>query len=61
MHFCAAVTGFVALAVIATVPAQAADATFQRDLTITGRFDLTVHTGSGSIHLTSGASISSRA
>jgi hypothetical protein len=53
-HFCAAVAIFVAVVFMATVPARAAEATFQRDLTITGRVDLTVHTGSGSIHLTSG-------
>ncbi len=39
---------------MATVPARAAEATFERDLTVSGRVDLTVTTGSGSIHLTSG-------
>ena len=53
-HFCAAVTIFVAVVFTATVPARADEATFQRDLTITGRVDLTVHTGSGYVHLTSG-------
>ena len=53
-HFCAAITSLVALAVMATVPARATEATFERDLTVTGRVDLTVSTGSGSIHLTSG-------
>ena len=52
-HFCAAITSLVALAVMATVPARATEATFERDLTVTGRVDLTVSTGSGSIHLTS--------
>ena len=37
-----------------TASARAAEATFQRDLTVNGKADLTVATGSGSIHLTSG-------
>ncbi len=53
-RFCAAVTIFVAVVLATTFPARAAEATFERDLTVTGRVDLTVHTGSGSIHLTSG-------
>ncbi|MGD1106755.1 MAG: DUF4097 family beta strand repeat-containing protein [Terracidiphilus sp.] len=53
-RFCAAITVLVALAAMATVPARAAEATFERDLAVTGRVDLTVNTGSGSIHLTSG-------
>jgi hypothetical protein len=53
-HFCAAITVLVAFAVMAAVPARATEATFERDLSVTGRVDLTVHTGSGSIHLTSG-------
>jgi len=52
--FCAAVTIFVAVVFTATVPARAAEATFERDLTVTGKVDLSVHTGPGSIHLTSG-------
>jgi hypothetical protein len=52
--FCAAITFFVAVVLTATYPARAAEATFERDLTVTGRVDLTVHTGSGYIHLTSG-------
>ncbi|MGA9062375.1 MAG: DUF4097 family beta strand repeat-containing protein [Terracidiphilus sp.] len=44
----------LALAATAAVPARAAEATFERDLTVSGRADLTVVTGSGSIHLTSG-------
>jgi hypothetical protein len=44
-------TVFAALAV---VPARAAEATFQRDLTVSGRVDLTVTTGAGSVHLTAG-------
>ena len=42
------------LAALAAAPARAEEATFTRDLTVTGRVDLTVATGSGSIHLTSG-------
>ncbi len=52
--FCAAVTIFVSVLFTATFPARATEATFERDLTVTGRVDLTVQTGSGSIHLTSG-------
>ncbi len=39
---------------MAAVPALASEATFERDLAVNGRLDLTVATGSGSIHLTSG-------
>ena len=53
-HFCAAFSVLVALAAVAAVPALASEATFERDLTITGRLDLSVATGSGYIHLTSG-------
>lgn len=41
---------------LATVPALATEATFERTLTVTGRVELSVSTGSGSIHLTHGAS-----
>ncbi len=44
----------VTLAALAAAPARAEEATFQRDLTVSGRVDLTVQTGSGSIHLSSG-------
>ena len=53
-HFCAAFSLLVALTAIATVPARASEATFERDLTVNGRLDLTVATGSGSIHLSNG-------
>jgi DUF4097 and DUF4098 domain-containing protein YvlB len=54
-HFCAAFSILVALAAMATIPASAAsDATFERDLNFSGRLDLSVATGSGSIHLTTG-------
>jgi hypothetical protein len=43
----------LALAVPAA-QARAAEATFERDLTVNGRVDLSVMTGSGSIHLTAG-------
>ena len=46
----------VTWAAFAASPARAEEATFTRDLTVTGRVDLTVATGSGSIHLTSGPS-----
>jgi len=36
-------------------PARGAEATFERDLTVNGRVQLTVATGSGSIHLSPGA------
>jgi hypothetical protein len=42
------------LAIASVVPSRAAEATFERDLTVSGRADLTVQTGSGSIHLTAG-------
>ncbi len=41
-------------ATIAAVPAWGAEATFERNLTVNGRVELTVATGSGSIHLTAG-------
>jgi DUF4097 and DUF4098 domain-containing protein YvlB len=44
----------VALTALAAVPARAEEATFTRDLTVSGRVDLTAATGSGSIHLTVG-------
>jgi len=44
----------VTWAALAAAPARAEEATFTRDLTVTGRVDLAVATGSGSIHLTSG-------
>jgi hypothetical protein len=39
---------------LAAVPALGAEATFERNLTLKGRAELTVATGSGSIHLTHG-------
>ena len=46
---------WIAAAALAATPVHAAEATFERDLTVNGRVDLTVATGSGSIHLTQGA------
>lgn len=47
----AVVTVFTAFVM---VPARADEETFTRDLTVSGRVDLKVNTGSGSIHLTVG-------
>jgi hypothetical protein len=54
-HFFVIPALFVALAALAASPARASEATFERDLAVNGRVDLTVQTGSGSIHLTHGA------
>ena len=45
----------VALAALAAVPALASEATFERTLSVSGRVELSVSTGSGNIHLTRGA------
>jgi DUF4097 and DUF4098 domain-containing protein YvlB len=45
----------VAALMLATLPAMAAEATFERTLSVNGRVDLSVSTGSGNIHLTRGA------
>ena len=47
----AALMGVVA---VAAAPGWGAEATFERNLTVNGRVDLKVGTGSGSIHLTAG-------
>jgi DUF4097 and DUF4098 domain-containing protein YvlB len=44
-----------ALLAIAAVPALASEATFERNLSVNGRVELTVATGSGNIHLTRGS------
>ena len=41
---------------LASVPALASEATFERNLTVNGRVELTVATGSGAIRLTHGSS-----
>ena len=55
MKYVVAVAAAVVLAASARA-ALGADATFERDLTVNGRVDLTVATGSGTIHLTQGES-----
>jgi hypothetical protein len=40
---------------LAAIPALASEATFERNLTVNGRVELSVATGSGNIHLTRGA------
>ena len=40
---------------LATIPALAAEANFERNLTVNGRVELAVSTGSGHIHLTHGS------
>ena len=47
---------FAALAVLAlTIPALASEATFERNLTVNGRVELSVATGAGNVHLTRGS------
>lgn len=46
--------GLAAALIGAAAPARAAEATFERDLTVNGRVDLSVETGAGSIRLSSG-------
>ena len=53
MKKCLLCTAFL-LTLAAASPARAEVATFTRDLTVSGRVDLTVATASGNIHLTSG-------
>lgn len=53
-NFLRAITFLIILAIPASALARAAEATFQRDLAVNGKLDLTVATGAGSIHLTSG-------
>jgi hypothetical protein len=45
----------MALLALAAVPALASEATFERNLSFSGRVELTVATGSGNIHLTQGS------
>lgn len=52
-HVWAAVVAGLALAAL---PALASEATFERNLTVNGRVELAVATGSGHIHLTRGSS-----
>lgn len=47
------VTALAACAAV-TIPVRAAEATFERNLTFSGRADLTVSNGAGTIHITQG-------
>ena len=51
-HLLVAVTAALALAAL---PALASEATFERTLTVSGKVELSVSTGSGNIHLTQGS------
>ncbi len=53
-HFFAGMTALTALMAAFAVQARATEATFERDLTVSGRVDLAINNGSGFIHLTSG-------
>jgi len=53
-HFFAGMTALTALLVTLPVSAWATEATFERDLTVSGRVDLAINNGSGFIHLTNG-------
>jgi hypothetical protein len=54
-HLLLAATALIASAAWMTTSASASEATFQRNLTVNGRVDLNISTGSGYIHLTHGA------
>lgn len=45
----------VAVSMLAAIPALASEATFDRSMTVSGRVELRVSTGSGNIHLAQGA------
>ncbi|MGA7339920.1 MAG: DUF4097 family beta strand repeat-containing protein [Terracidiphilus sp.] len=45
----------MAAIVLAAIPVRGEEATFERDLAVNGRVELTVATGSGTIHLTEGS------
>jgi DUF4097 and DUF4098 domain-containing protein YvlB len=45
----------IAMLALASIPALATEATFERNLTFSGRAELSVATGSGNIHLTQGS------
>jgi uncharacterized protein YggE len=51
-HLLVAVTAALALAAL---PALASEATFERTLTVSGKVELSVSTGSGNIHISRGA------
>jgi hypothetical protein len=54
-HLVLATTALIAMAAWAAVPAMGAEATFERTLTLKGRAELNVATGSGYVHLTHGS------
>jgi Putative adhesin len=54
-HYFVATAALMAAVALAAVPAFCAEATFERNLTVNGRVELTVATGAGSIHLTRGS------
>jgi hypothetical protein len=51
-HLCIAAAALA----MAALPALASEATFERTLSVSGKVELTVNTGSGNIHLTKGTS-----
>lgn len=53
-HFFRGMAAFTALLATLAVPAWATEATFERDLAVSGRVDLAINNGSGFIHLTNG-------
>jgi DUF4097 and DUF4098 domain-containing protein YvlB len=54
-HLLVAATALIATMAWMTIPVSASEATFERTLTLHGRVDLNVSTGSGYIHLTHGS------
>ncbi len=48
-------TAATAILTLAALPALASEATFERNLSVSGRVELTISTGSGNIHLTHGS------
>lgn len=54
-HLLVAATALIAIVAWMTIPVSASEATFERTLTLKGRVDLNVATGSGYIHLTHGS------
>src|ERR1700677_1727896 len=53
-HSFAGMAALTGLLVTLAVPAWATEATFERDLTVSGRVDLAINNGAGFIHLTNG-------
>ena len=46
-----------AVIALSALPAFAAQASFERNLTVNGRVDLAVFTGSGNVHITHGSKV----